>query len=98
MGYQIYKALCLKSKQYIPGNSQYPLHNCDFSGNKEVGDLLEEAMAMGSTKHWRDVLEFLTGERKISGQAIADFYKPLEIWLKEQNKNHDVGWDTSESK
>lgn len=100
MGYQIYRALCIKAGQYIKGNPNFPLHNCDFSSSKEAGKLLKEAMELGSTKHWRDVLELLTGERKINGEAITEFYKPLEHWLKEENKrlgNH-VGWDTNESK
>lgn len=100
MGYQIYKALCIKAGQYIKGDPNYPLHNCDFSGSEEAGDILKQAMELGSTKNWRDVLQLITGERKINGQAIVEFYKPLENWLREQNKqlaNH-VGWDTSESK
>ncbi|KAL5288397.1 hypothetical protein ACFFRR_008933 [Megaselia abdita] len=98
MGYQIYRALCIKAGQYKKGDPDFPLHNCDFSGSKEAGDILNKAMELGSTKNWRDVLELLTGERKINGQAIVEFYKPLENWLKDQNrqlKNH-VGWDSSE--
>lgn len=99
MGYQIYRALCIKAGQYKKGDPRFPLSNCDFSGSKEAGDILSKAMALGSTKHWRDVLELITGERKISGKAIVEFYRPLENWLKEQNRHleNEIGWDTNES-
>lgn len=39
--FQLYKAACIKAKEYEPGNSESLLHNCDFHGNTEIGNSLK---------------------------------------------------------
>ncbi|XP_030381604.1 angiotensin-converting enzyme [Scaptodrosophila lebanonensis] len=97
LGFQFYRAFCLASGQYQPGNPEYPLHNCDFYGSTEAGKMLREMMQLGATKHWRDIMEIATGERKLSGRGILEYFGPLFTWLKEENKRLDLepGWDSS---
>lgn len=52
-------------------------------------------MQQGATKHWRDVMEIATSERKLSAKGLMEYFGPLFIWLKEENKRLDIqtGWD-----
>jgi peptidyl-dipeptidase A len=69
-----------------------PLHRCSIYDNKEAGDRLKKALAMGASKPWPDVLEVLTGQREMDASAIADYFAPLKSWLDEQNQGRKVGW------
>jgi len=68
------------------------LHRCSIYDNKEAGERLKKALAMGASKPWPDVLEVLTGQREMDASAIADYFAPLKTWLDEQNKGRKVGW------
>ncbi|XP_017096758.2 angiotensin-converting enzyme [Drosophila bipectinata] len=98
LGFQFYRSLCLASGQYKPGDPDFPLHNCDFYDSKEAGKKMRDMMQLGATKHWRDVMEIATGERKLSGRGILEYFAPLFTWLKERNKQLDIepGWDADE--
>lgn len=39
--FQIYRALCQKSGQYIPNDENKPLHKCDFDRQPEAGNILK---------------------------------------------------------
>ena len=69
-----------------------PLHRCSIYDNKEAGERLKKALAMGASKPWPDVLEVLTGLREMDASAIADYFAPLKTWLDEQNKGRKIGW------
>jgi peptidyl-dipeptidase A len=69
-----------------------PLHRCSIYDNKEAGERLKKALAMGASKPWPDVLEVLTGQREMDASAIADYFAPLKTWLDEQNQGRKVGW------
>lgn len=69
-----------------------PLHRCSIYDNKEAGERLKKALAMGASKPWPDVLEVLTGQREMDASAIADYFAPLKTWLDEQNKGRKIGW------
>ncbi|CAF1347310.1 unnamed protein product [Adineta ricciae] len=86
--FQFYRALCR-----IKGQTE-DLYMCNIYGNKEVGRRFKEMLAMGSSKSWSDILEQLTGERKLESNAVLDFFKPLYKWLKTENaaKGYPVGW------
>ena len=66
--------------------------SCNYADNKEVGKWLDNILRKGSTEDWRKVLKDATGE-DISTRAMADYFKPLQTWLEEQNKGRQVGWD-----
>lgn len=44
---------------------------------------------MGSSKHWSDALEILTGERKLNASAMIEYFKPLYDYLREENSNNN---------
>lgn len=43
-------------------------------------------MSLGATKHWRDALEAMTGERDLDSSAILEYFKPLSEFLEQQNQ------------
>ncbi len=59
--------------------------NCNYFGNKEVGNFLKKIMYPGSSKDWRKVLKETTGE-DLNAKAMVDYFEPLLVWLKETNK------------
>jgi peptidyl-dipeptidase A len=69
-----------------------PLHRCSIYGNKAAGERLEQALAMGASRPWPEVLEALTGQREMDASAIADYFAPLKAWLDEQNRGRKIGW------
>ena len=69
-----------------------PPQSCNYADNKEVGKWLDNILRKGSTEDWRKVLKEATGE-EISTRAMAEYFKPLQTWLEEQNKGRQVGWD-----
>ncbi len=69
-----------------------PLHRCSIYGSAAAGARLQQALAMGASKPWPDVLEALTGERQMDASAIADYFAPLKTWLDAQNANTKIGW------
>src|SRR6476646_1861427 len=69
-----------------------PPQSCDYADNKEVGKWLENILKKGSTEDWRKVLKEATGE-DISTRAMAEYFKPLQTWLEEQNKGRQIGWE-----
>lgn len=66
--------------------------SCNYADNKEVGTWLNKILQKGGAEDWRKVLKEATGE-DISTRAMADYFKPLQSWLEEQNKGRQVGWD-----
>jgi peptidyl-dipeptidase A len=66
--------------------------SCNYAGNKEVGTWLNNILKKGSTEDWRKVLKEATGE-DISTRAMAEYFKPLQSWLEEQNKSRQIGWE-----
>jgi peptidyl-dipeptidase A len=53
--------------------------------------MAEQHFEKGGTEDWRKVLR-RTGE-DISTRAMMEYFKPLMIWLEEQNKGRQIGWD-----
>ncbi|WP_332817866.1 M2 family metallopeptidase [Sphingopyxis sp.] len=84
--FQFYEAACKQA------GWKGPLHRCSFYGNKEVGAKLNAMLEMGASKPWPDALEAFTGNREMSGKAMADYFAPLKKWLDEQNKGKPSGW------
>ena len=84
--FQFYKAACDIS------GWKGPLHRCSFYGNKEVGRRLNAMLALGQSRPWPEALEAFTGTREMSGDAIVEYFRPLMIWLKEQNRGQQCGW------
>ena len=86
MQFQFHKALCEKA-----GHTG-PLHECSIYDNKEAGKALGDMLAMGQSQPWPEAMKALTGQSKMDGSAIIDYFAPLNAYLKEQNKGRQCGW------
>jgi peptidyl-dipeptidase A len=84
--FQFYEAACRQA------GWKGPLHRCSFYGNKEVGRRLNAMLEMGASKPWPDALQAFTGSREMSGDAMVAYFRPLQAWLKTQNKGQKCGW------
>lgn len=60
-------------------------HNTNYWGSKETGEFLRSLMISGATEDWRVHLQKHLGN-KMSAKAMVDYFSPLMIYLKEQNK------------
>lgn len=51
-------------------------------------------MEKGSSQSWRDVLFQATGESRLDGSALREYFRPLEDWLRNENlrTGEFVGW------
>ncbi|MEA3015673.1 MAG: peptidyl-dipeptidase [Sphingomonadales bacterium] len=84
--FQFYQAACRQA------GWTGPLHRCSFYGNREVGRRLNAMLAMGASRPWPDALEAFTGSREMSGDAMIEYFRPLQSWLREQNQGRRCGW------
>jgi len=92
--FQFYRALCLESGDYVPGDPKKPLHRCNFYGNTAAGDKLRAMLQMGASRPWMEAMEKMTGQRAMSTKAIREYFGPLETWLQQENRRAgvEVGW------
>ncbi len=84
--FQFYKAACDMA------GWKGPLHRCSIYGNREVGERLNAMLEMGASKPWPDALEAFTGIREMNGRALAEYFAPLNTWLRRQNRGKSCGW------
>jgi peptidyl-dipeptidase A len=84
--FQFYKAACDQA------GWTGPLHRCSFYGNREVGERLNQMLAMGASRPWPEALEAFTGSRDMSAQPMVEYFRPLLGWLEEQNRGRQCGW------
>ena len=84
--FQFHRALCDAS------GFQGPLHECSIYGNQAAGEKLKALLALGASKPWPEALYAMTGERQMDASAIIEYFQPLQVWLKEQNKSQKCGW------
>lgn len=49
---------------------------------------------MGSSKPWQEAMKVMTGQEKMDASALVEYFKPLEKWLVERNRElgEEVGW------
>ena len=92
--FQFYRAMCLQSGRYVPGDPKKPLHRCNFYGSVEAGDKLKEMLVLGASRPWKEAMMKMTGQPEMSTKAIREYFEPLEKWLEVQNKEAGVtvGW------
>ncbi len=84
--FQFHRAACKQS------GWSGPLHRCSIYGDKEVGAKFNAMLEMGASKPWPEELAAFTGETRTDASAVADYFKPLNIWLTKQNKGEKCGW------
>ncbi|XP_046420829.1 angiotensin-converting enzyme [Neodiprion pinetum] len=92
--FQIYRALCQAAGQRSLNDPQKPLHRCDFYGSGAAGGILGRLMEKGSSIPWQETLQEATGEVRLDGDALREFFRPLEDWLRTENLRTGelVGW------
>ncbi|XP_005402269.1 PREDICTED: angiotensin-converting enzyme-like isoform X2 [Chinchilla lanigera] len=86
--FQFHEALCNASGHVGP------LHQCDIYNSKKAGKILENALKLGSSRPWREVLKELTGQSNMSTKALMSYFKPLLSWLVAENvqQGEILGW------
>lgn len=47
--------------------------------------LVSDGLKLGSSRHWKDVLFVMTGERELSGSALLEYFQPLFKFLQQEN-------------
>ncbi|KAG6454456.1 hypothetical protein O3G_MSEX008715 [Manduca sexta] len=92
--FQIYRALCERTGQFIAGDPSRPLHKCDIYRNPEAGRILKRIMERGSSAPWSTILQDAIGESRLNGAAMRDYFRPLEDWLSSENlrTGEYLGW------
>ncbi|MES2075192.1 MAG: M2 family metallopeptidase [Pseudomonadota bacterium] len=78
--FQFHRALCREA------GYTGPLHRCSVYGNAKAGAKLQAMLAMGASQPWPEALKAISGEEKIDGGALLDYFAPLKTWLDEQNR------------
>ena len=78
--FQFHRALC-REAGYVG-----PLSRCSVYGNKKAGAKLQAMLEMGASRPWQEALKAVSGEEKIDGGALIEYFAPLKVWLDEQNK------------
>jgi peptidyl-dipeptidase A len=69
-----------------------PLHRVSVYGSLEAGRRLRSMLEMGQSREWRDALEVVTGERRMSARGLLEYFAPLQRWLDEQDPSVPSGW------
>jgi len=69
-----------------------PLSRCSIYGQREVGETLNQMLALGQSQPWPDTLQVFTGQRDMDASAIIDYFAPLNAWLEQQNAGEKCGW------
>jgi len=78
--FQLHRALCAEA------GYQGPLNRCSIYGSQKAGAKLQTLLEMGASKPWQEALKAATGEDRIDGSALLDYFAPLKTWLDEQNR------------
>ena len=65
--------------------------NCNYYGNKEVGEFLWNLLSLGATRDWREVLVEMTGS-EVSTKPMLDYFEPLVEHLAQENAGRSIGW------
>jgi peptidyl-dipeptidase A len=78
--FQFHRALCREA------GYTGPLHRCSVFGNKKAGEKFQAMLTLGRSKPWPEALHALTGEDRIDGSAILEYFAPLKVWLDQQNR------------
>jgi peptidyl-dipeptidase A len=81
LGFQFYQSLCEAA-----GNKN-TLSRCSFYGSKKVGKKLQAMFELGSSRPWFEVMSEITGQTKLDGSAIINYFKPLQKYLDQQKLN-----------
>lgn len=91
--FQLYKHFCSITGQFVEGSSDKPLDLCDLSDQSKIGPILWRVMSLGSSLHHSEVLLQLLGTRQLSLEGLLSYFKPLQDWLTQQNRERGLEVD-----
>uniref|UniRef100_A0A182SHW3 Angiotensin-converting enzyme n=1 Tax=Anopheles maculatus TaxID=74869 RepID=A0A182SHW3_9DIPT len=75
--FQFHRAACEKAGEYVPGDPEKTLNDCDIYQSVEAGNAIKAMLELGSSKPWPDAMEVLTGVRRMSADALIEYFQPL---------------------
>ncbi len=84
--FQFHRAACAQA------GWKGPLHRCSVYGQKAVGEKFQRMLELGQSQPWPKTLAVFTGESQADASAVADYFKPLNAWLTQQNRGERCGW------
>ncbi|XP_074048496.1 angiotensin-converting enzyme 2 isoform X2 [Macrotis lagotis] len=87
--FQFHKALCRIAQPSAD------LHKCDITNSIDAGRKLEAMLKLGRSEPWTKALENVVGSKSMDAKPLLEYFEPLSTWLKEQNKNAFIGWNTA---
>ncbi|XP_068956740.1 angiotensin-converting enzyme 2 isoform X1 [Petaurus breviceps papuanus] len=87
--FQFHEALCRIAQ---PSTA---LHKCDITNSTAAGTKLLDMLKLGKSEPWTVALENIVGNKMMNATPLLKYFEPLLTWLKEQNKNAYVGWNTA---
>lgn len=61
-------------------------HATNYFGSKDVGTFLRGILETGANNDWRELLKESVGS-EMSAKPMLDYFEPLMVYLKDQNKN-----------
>lgn len=66
--------------------------------NNRIKSLLlcRNGMKLGSSKHWSEVLQQITGEKELRTEPLIEYFHPLREFLKRENPRLKLEWETRE--
>lgn len=55
-------------------------------------------LKLGASLPWKEVIEVMTGKPEMDTAAFREYFRPLEDWLKEENRRNGVrvGWEVKD--
>ncbi|XP_058122547.1 angiotensin-converting enzyme-like [Anopheles ziemanni] len=97
--FQFHRAACEKAGEYVKGDPVKTLNDCDIYQSAEAGNAIKAMLELGSSKPWPDAMEVLTGERRMSADALIEYFQPLYDWLVVENERLGayVGWEQTDT-
>lgn len=51
-------------------------------------------LRLGSSVTWPEALNIITGNMTMDARPLRQYFHPLEVWLRRENQNHSVGWQS----
>ncbi|KAL0809525.1 hypothetical protein ABMA28_011062 [Loxostege sticticalis] len=90
--FQIFEQLCS-----VSGHAGH-LHECDIYRSRDAGRLLSEIMQPGSSKPASEIIRTMTKGKtnRISPESLVKYFRPLELWLRVQNRDEPlIGWSSN---
>lgn len=56
-----------------------------------------DMLQMGSSRHWQDAFEAITGKREMDAGPLLEYFQPLMDWLTYENNRtaEHIGWNNN---